>query len=89
MTDNIDKQILSILQKEANIPLTELSKQVGISITPCWNRIKKMEKEGIILSRITVIDNKKVNLPLIAFLSISIPNHTKEWLEKFKIVIRN
>ena len=44
MTDNIDKQILSILQKDANIPLTELSKKVGISITPCWNRIRKMEK---------------------------------------------
>ena len=87
MTDNIDKQILSILQKDANIPLTELSKKVGVSITPCWNRIKKMEKEGIILSRITVINNKKVNLPLIAFLSISIPNHTKEWLTKFTKII--
>ena len=46
-----------------------------------------MEKEGIILSRITVINNKKVNLPLIAFLSISIPNHTKEWLTKFTKII--
>ena len=70
MIDNIDKQILSILQKDSSIPLTELSKKVGVSVTPCWNRIKKMQKEGVILSRITVINNKKVNLPLISFLAI-------------------
>ena len=87
MIDDIDKKILSILQKDATIPLTELSKKVGISITPCWNRIKKMQKEEIIISRITVVNNKKVNLPLIAFLSISIPNHTKEWLSEFTKII--
>ena len=88
MIDDIDKKILSILQKDATIPLTELSKKVGISITPCWNRIKKMQKEEIIVSRITVVNNKKVNLPLIAFLSISIPNHTKEWLSRFTKIIK-
>ncbi len=87
MIDNIDKKILSILQKDASMPLTELSKKVGVSVTPCWNRIKKMQKEGVILSRITVINNKKVNLPLISFLAISIPNHTQEWLKKFIITI--
>ena len=87
MIDNIDKQILSILQKDSSMPLTELSKKVGVSVTPCWNRIKKMLKEGVILSRITVINNKKVNLPLISFLAISIPNHTQEWLKKFIITI--
>tara|TARA_B100000427_G_scaffold145967_1_gene121370 strand:- start:92 stop:553 length:462 start_codon:yes stop_codon:yes gene_type:complete len=87
MIDNIDKQILSILQKDSSMPLTELSKKVGVSVTPCWNRIKKMQKEGVILSRITVINNKKVNLPLISFLAISIPNHTQEWLKKFIITI--
>ena len=87
MIDNIDKQILSILQKDSSMPLTELSKKVGVSVTPCWNRIKKMQKEGVILSRITLINNKKVNLPLISFLAISIPNHTQEWLKKFIITI--
>ena len=86
--DKIDKEILRILQKNANIPLSSLSKKIGISITPCWNRIKKMEEEKIIHSKITVLNNNKINLPLVAFLSISIPNHTKEWLEKFNIVIK-
>ena len=87
MIDKIDKIILNILQNNADISLTELSKKVGISVTPCWNRIKKMEKENIILSKITLIDHKKINLPLIAFLSISIPNHTSEWLSNFTKII--
>ena len=86
--DKLDIEILRILQKNATIPLTELSKRVGISTTPCWNRIKKMEEEKIIHSKITVLNNNKINLPLIAFLSISIPNHTQKWLDNFKIVIQ-
>ena len=86
--DRLDKEILRLLQKNATIPLSELSKRVGISTTPCWNRIKKMEEEKIIHSKITVLNNNKINLPLIAFLSISIPNHTQKWLDNFKIVIQ-
>ena len=85
--DKIDKEILKILQKNATIPLSELSKKVGISSTPCWNRIKKMEEEKIILSKVTIIDNKKINLPNIAFLSVQAPVHTEEWLEKFILAI--
>ena len=86
--DKIDKNILRILQKNATIPLTELSKRVGISTTPCWNRIKKMEEDKIIHSKITVLNNYKINLPLTAFLSISIPNHTQEWLDNFNAIIK-
>ena len=67
--DNKDKEILKIIQKNASIPLSELSKRVGISSTPCWNRIRKMEEAGIILS-------------------IHIPNHSDEWLLKFKDLIK-
>ena len=52
--DEIDKKILSIIQKNASIPLSELSKKIGISSTPCWNRVKKMEENGVIVSRITL-----------------------------------
>lgn len=85
--DNKDKEILKLIQLNASMPLSELAKKVGISSTPCWNRIKKMEEEKIIKSRVTIIDNKKVNLPLIAFLSIHVPNHTNEWRIKFEDLI--
>ena len=86
--DEIDKHILQILQKNVTVPLSELSKRVGLSSTPCWNRVKKMEEEKIIRSKIAIIDNSKVNLPITAFLSISIPNHTQAWLKKFITTIQ-
>ena len=85
--DNIDKKILEELQKNSSQPLSELSKKVGLSNTPCWNRIKKLEEEKIIKSKSIIIDNKKINLPITVFLSISIQNHTESWLKNFQEVV--
>ena len=86
--DLIDKKILQELQKNSSIPLSELSKKVGLSNTPCWNRIKKLEEDKVIIAKTILIDNKKINLPIKVFLSISIQNHTEIWLNKFKEVIQ-
>ena len=85
--DIIDKKILEELQKNSSQPLSELSKKVGLSNTPCWNRIKKLEEEKIIKSKSIIIDNKKINLPITVFLSISIQNHTDRWLKNFEKVV--
>ncbi len=86
--DSIDKKILSVIQSNASIPLSEVSKRVGISTTPCWNRIKKMEEEKIILGKITLLEKTKVKLPITIFLSISISNHSPNWTNKFYEVIQ-
>ena len=86
--DLIDKKILQELQKNSSIPLSELSKKVGLSNTPCWNRIKKLEEDKVIIAKTILIDNKKINLPIKVFLSISIQNHTAIWLDKFKKAIQ-
>ena len=86
--DDIDKKILKELQKNSSLPLSELSKRVGISSTPCWNRIKKMEELKIILSKSIILDNKKINLPITVFLSISIQNHSHDWLKNFQKIIQ-
>ena len=86
--DAIDKLILAELQKNSSQPLSELSKKVGLSNTPCWNRIKKLEEDKVIKSRTIVLDNKKINLPITVFLSISIQNHTDAWLANFKKVVK-
>ena len=85
--DNIDKKILSELQKNAVIPLSELSKRTGISKTPCWNRIRKMEEEGTIKSRVTILDNQKINLNIVVLLSVSVSSHFEEWLIDFQKII--
>jgi len=85
--DLIDKKILTILQKDISLPLSEISKRVGISKTPCWNRIKKMEEDKVILNKIAVLDNNKINLPIIVFLLISVSSHSHDWIKKFSITI--
>ena len=85
--DNIDKKILEELQKNSSQPLSELSKKVGLSNTPCWNRIKKLEEEKIIKSKSIIIDNKKINLSITVFLSRSIQNHTEVWLKNFQKIV--
>ena len=85
--DNLDKKILEELQKNSSQPLSELSRKVGLSNTPCWNRIKKLEEEKIIKSKSIIIDNKKINLSITVFLSISIQNHTEVWLKNFQKIV--
>ena len=56
--DSFDKKILFILQRNADLPLSEISRRVGLSPTPCWNRIKKLEEEGVILKKVTIFQSK-------------------------------
>ena len=81
--DEIDKKLISILQKDITLPLSDIAKRTGISKTPRWNRIRKMEEENIISEKIAIINNQKINLPIVVFLSISVSHHTKEWIKKF------
>jgi len=85
--DKIDKKILSILQKDVTIPLSDIAKRTGISKTPCWNRIRKMEEQGIIVNKIAILNNFKINLPITIFLSISVSHHSQEWVKKFSETI--
>ena len=85
--DKIDKKILKCLQEDVSISLSELSKKVGISSTPCWSRIKKLENDGVIVSKTIEIDQEKINLPITVFLSISIENNSEVWLTNFKAVV--
>ena len=86
--DKIDKKILSILQNNITLPLSDIAKRVGISKTPCWNRIRKLEEEGVITQKVAILNNSKINLPIVVFLSISVSHHTEEWLKKFSDTVK-
>ena len=86
--DNIDKKIIFILQRQADLPLSEISKRVGLSQTPCWNRIRKLEEDGVIEKKVTLINKKKVNLPITVFLMITVRNHNSDWIEKFSQILK-
>jgi len=81
--DDIDKKILSLLQINADIPVTELSKKVNLSSTPCWLRINKLYKQGFIKKKVAVIDRAKINLSTVAFVQIRTSQHNMAWSKKF------
>ena len=87
--DLIDKNILTLLQKDVTVPLSEIASRAGISKTACWNRIRNMEEEKIIKNKVAILDNNKINLPIIIFLSLTVYSHTKEWIEKFSKTVNN
>jgi len=81
--DTTDKKILAILQKNAAAPIGEISTAVGLSQTPCWRRIKKLEDDGIITRRVALIDPIWAQLNLTAFVAVKTAQHTDTWLAKF------
>ena len=86
--DYIDKKIIFILQRQADLPLSEISKRVGLSQTPCWNRIKKLEEDGVIEKKVTLINKRKVNLSITVFLMITVRNHNSVWMKKFSEILK-
>jgi Lrp/AsnC family transcriptional regulator len=89
MLDRMDRKILDILQKDATLPVAEIGKQVGLSTTPCWRRIQKLEEQGVIQGRVALLDPKKVNVGVTVFVSITTSHHTQEWLERFHEALKD
>ena len=81
--DVIDKKILGILQNDTTQAVAEIAKQVGLSTTPCWRRIQKMEKAEIIRSRVALLDAEKLNAGVTVFVSIKTDKHDAAWYENF------
>ena len=89
MLDRMDRKILDILQKDCTLPVAEIGKRVGLSTTPCWRRIQKLEELGVIQSRVALLDAKKVNVGVTVFVSITTSHHTEEWLERFHAALND
>lgn len=81
--DQIDRKILTVLQGDANISIAELADKVGLSQTPCWKRIQKLEQSGVILKRVALVAPEKIGLGLAVFVQIETADHSGPWLEKF------
>lgn len=75
MVDSIDAKILDILQVDATVPMAEIAGRVGLSATPCWRRIKKMEEDGLIARRVALLDRRLLNVPMTIFVTIKPPRH--------------
>lgn len=81
--DQIDRKILATLQADASGSVAEIAERAGVSQTPCWRRIKRLEEEGIIAKRVALLNPAKLNLGLTGFILIRAATHSEEWLGKF------
>ena len=87
MLDSLDMQILDALQRDATVSMAQLGAQVGLSSTPCWKRVKRLEDEGFIERRVAVVSRQKVGLPVTVFVSIRAGQHDEKWLARFAAVV--
>ncbi|HYW58969.1 MAG TPA: Lrp/AsnC family transcriptional regulator, partial [Xanthobacteraceae bacterium] len=68
--DAIDRKILAVLQDDASLSVAEIGNRVGLSSTPCWKRIQRLEADGVIQKRVAVIDQDKLGLGVTVFVSV-------------------
>ncbi len=81
--DRIDRKILASLQQDAGLSVAEVAERVGLSTTPCWRRIQKLEKDGVIRRRVALLDAAQLNCGVTVFVRLRTSQHNYDWLEKF------
>ena len=86
--DAIDRKILSILQINAGLSIAEVAQRVGLSQTPAWKRIQKLEQQGVIKGRVAVLDAKKLSLGLTVFVILRTNQHDDAWLNRFARAVK-
>jgi len=86
--DRLDRKILSLLQEDATLAVADIAKKVGLSTTPCWRRIQKLEEDGVIYGRVALLNAERVNASVNVFVSIRTGAHNIEWLKHFSEVVR-
>jgi len=81
--DSKDRRILELLQQNALYTAAELAEEVGLTTTPCWRRIQKLEEQGYIRSRVALLDRRKMNVGVTVFVSVRTAQHSSEWMDRF------
>ncbi|UYN93805.1 MAG: Lrp/AsnC family transcriptional regulator [Enhydrobacter sp.] len=81
--DPFDRKILDCLQHDADMPLAEIARRVGLSATPCWRRINRLRERGVIRAKVALLDRKAVNAGVTVFVAVRTNQHTAQWLSRF------
>jgi Lrp/AsnC family transcriptional regulator len=87
LLDEMDLKILRILQEDCTVPVADIGKRIGLSTTPCWRRIQKLEEDGVVRRRVALLDPGAINAGVTVFVGITTNQHTKEWLERFHTAV--
>ena len=81
--DLIDRKILAELMRDATMPIAQIADKAGLSQTPCWKRIQKLEANGVVTGRVAMVDPDRLGFGLTVFVGIQAPDHTTEWRDAF------
>jgi Lrp/AsnC family transcriptional regulator len=81
--DEIDRKLLQILQEDATLSIAQMADRVGLSPTPCWKRIQKLEAAGVLTRRVALLDPDSIGMRLTAFVAVEASAHTVEWMQQF------
>lgn len=81
--DDIDRRILACLQEDCTLPIEEIARRAGLSPSPCWRRIQKLEAAGVITRRVALLDPDRMNVGVTVFVAIRTNQHNADWAERF------
>jgi len=81
--DPVDLRLLAILQEDATVSIADLAERVGLSSTPCWKRIRRLEQEGVIERRVAILNRERLGLGVTVIVAIRTSRHSDEWLQAF------
>jgi Lrp/AsnC family transcriptional regulator len=79
-----DREILQLLQRDASLSTAEIAEQVGMSQSPCWRRIRRLEEAGVIKRRVALLDHAELGMEVVAFVSVKLSEHGRQNLEDFE-----
>ena len=88
MFDEVDLQLLAILQQDASISVDALAKQVGLTKTPCWRRLQKLEKSGVIKRKVALLDAAMLDVNVSVIVQVKTSQHNAQWLEQFSQIVQ-
>src|ERR1700730_18610291 len=86
--DAIDRKILAVIQEDASLSVAEIGARVGLSSTPCWKRIQRLEAEGVVLKRVARVDQDQLGLGVTVVVSIGTGVNSQAWLPRFAEVVQ-
>ena len=82
--DRKDLRILDLLQQDATLPINDIAEAVGLSRTPCWRRVRELEKSGYIRKRVALLDRTLLGVPISVFVAVKTDQHNAKWLSQFR-----
>jgi Lrp/AsnC family transcriptional regulator len=86
--DSTDRKILALLQRDATLAVAEIAEAVGLSVTPCWRRIQRLERDGVIRRRVALLDRAAINAGVTVFVAVRTAQHNAQWLARFASAVK-